>query len=131
MSWDVMIFSRRFDPDEGPPEPLAPLGDGDEVRQRISRSLPAVDWSDPSWGVLDGEGWSIEFNLDEEDPISAMMLHVRGGGDPVAAVAKLCADQGWQALDTVTDHWLDPGNPSREGWSEFQDFRGKVADPVK
>jgi hypothetical protein len=61
MSWDIFIFSqdpRHLAKGAKP----APLGDAAEVRAKISKSLPDVNWKDPAWGVLEGKGWSIEFN---------------------------------------------------------------------
>jgi hypothetical protein len=39
-----------------------------EVRARINACIPGVDWSDPSWGVYDGDGFSYEFNIGSEEP---------------------------------------------------------------
>ena len=40
-----------------------PLGTRDELIQRIQQLLPHVDFSDPSWGMLDDSAFSIEFNM--------------------------------------------------------------------
>jgi hypothetical protein len=130
MSWDVMIFNLR---DQTPP-PLEELQEGDyeplgaaaDVRQQIASLLPGVDWSDPTWGIYEGDGFSIEFNVGEEDPIENMMLHVRGGGDPIAAITRLAKPLGWSALDCSTSEFLDLDNPSQAGWEGFQAFRDKV-----
>jgi hypothetical protein len=131
MSWDVMIFNIR----RSPPPPfekleevdLQPIGRADEVRRNIAAALPGVDWRDPTWGLYDGDGFSIEFNVGQDDPIQNMMLHVRGGGDAVSAiVTMLRADPGWAALDCSTGQFLDPKSPSDEGWRGFQAFRDKI-----
>jgi len=132
MSWDVMLFA--FGGETPPPveamggdfKPSHSLGRADDLRKTISTHLPDVDWSDPEWGMLGGDGYSIEFNLADGEIIEHMMLHVRGGGDPVSAIAKLCKAAGWSALDTSTGRWLDVDSPSREGWEGFQRFRDKV-----
>ena len=66
MSWDVMLFNFEGKPPsfESLPDDFEPpvMGEADAIREKISASLPDVDWSDPAWGMLEGEGWSIEFN---------------------------------------------------------------------
>jgi hypothetical protein len=125
MSWDIMILTkdpREFSGDTKPP----PLGGAGEVRTKISKSLPKVDWTDPAWGVLDGNGWSIEFNHETNGITDSIMLHLRGGSDPIVAIVKLCKDNGWVAYDTSADGLLDLAAPSAKSCQEFQAFRDKV-----
>lgn len=107
-----------------------PIGEADIVRTEITRLLPNVDWSDPAWGILDGDGYSIEFNLQRDGVVDGFMLHVRGGGDPVSAIARLCSASGWVALDTSTGEFMDLDHPSHEGWASFQSFRDQVIETV-
>jgi len=135
MSWDVMV--NRYD---GPPPQVSqipdgfrfpPMGDAGDVRRQVAAVLPNVDWSDPAWGMLDGEGYSIEFNLQAEGMVDGFMLHVRGGGDPVAAIVHLCKANRWVALDTSTGEFMDLDAPSREGWDSFCAFRDQVTSRVQ
>ena len=129
MSWDVMIFNTRS---KAPP-PLEqfeesdypPLGPAAEVRQRISALLPGVDWTDTTCGIYQGDGFSIEFNVDD-DPIENMMLYVRGSGDAISQIATICQSNGWSALDCTTSEFLDLQNPSQEGWKGYQSYCDKV-----
>lgn len=130
MSWDVMIFNFGGKPPR-PMEQLeesdfVPLGPALEVRNRISSILSGVNWSNPKWGTYDGDGFSIEFNVGKVDPIEHMMLHVRGGGDAIAAIARFAEPAGWSALDCSTGEFLDLRNPSQAGWEGFQAFRDRV-----
>ncbi|OYU17241.1 MAG: hypothetical protein CFE34_16745 [Rhodobacteraceae bacterium PARR1] len=71
MSWDLVVFAAdtpmgvddaghaRFDDDFSP----SPLGTQDEVRGTLSQVFPALDWADPTWGQLEGDGFSIEVAL--------------------------------------------------------------------
>jgi hypothetical protein len=103
-----------------------PMGQAHSVRARISESLPGVDWSDPAWGVFEGAGYSIEFNFQKDGAVDGFMLHVRGGGDPMEAIARLCATNGWVALDTSTGEFMDLQRPSRDSWESFQAFRDRA-----
>ena len=65
MSWDILIQDL---PDvatiEEVPDDFHPgvLGSRAEVVERLRSTFPDADFSNPSWGVLDREDWSIEFN---------------------------------------------------------------------
>lgn len=131
MSWDVMVFNFRGSPPddiENLPDDFQfePLGKAASVRAAISQSLPGTDWSDPTWGQFEGEGFSIEFNLGNEATLDNFMMHVRGGGDAIAAILKFVVPNQWSLLDCSTGEFIDPENPSQEGWEGFQEFRDHV-----
>jgi hypothetical protein len=135
MSWDVIAFDYQ-----GSPPPLQdwsedlrslPLGSPDEVRTRIDAHLPGVDWSDPAWGIYGGRGFSFEFNLGKDESIDSVMVHVRGGGDAIAALLKFATPNGWSLLDCSTTEWIDPANPSSAGWEGFQAFRDRAIESAR
>jgi hypothetical protein len=128
MSWDVMVFHLRERPkslEELTEDGLLPLGAAANVRAQISAALSDIDWSDPTWGLYGGRGFSIEFNVGKNDPIQHMMLHVRGGGDAISDIMKLVGSNGWVAFDCSTGEFLDPAAPSDAGWVGFQNYRDK------
>ena len=114
------------DPVAAPPQGPSPLGEAADVRTKITRSIPGVDWSNPAWGVYDGDGWSIEFNHQVEGLCKALMLHVRGEGDPVGAILRICADTGWVALDMTQGKVIHAGSNASAGWKKFQRFRQRT-----
>jgi hypothetical protein len=131
MSWDVMIFDFKGPPiplDEVPPDYQPPvIGSADEVRKKISAHLPGTDWSDPTWGeYIVGEGFTIEFNMGHGQTIDNFMLHVRGGGDAIAAIMQFARPNGWSVFDCSFGQYLDPDNPSQSGWLGFQAYRDHV-----
>lgn len=132
MSWDLMIFNtrgKRPPPIEDFEETdFEPLGPAAVVRQKLSELLPGIDWSDPTWGTYRGDGFSIEFNVGEDDPIDDIGLRVVGGGDAVAAIVTFARPLGWSALDESTGEFLDLENPSQAGWDGFQAYRDKVME---
>lgn len=135
MSWDVLVvnFAGKTPPaNEMADEPPAvPLGPAAKVRNDITAKLPGVDWSDPTWGIYEGETFSIEFNIGKDDPLESIMLHVRGGGAAIPAMMAFAKPLGWSLLDCSTSEYLDPENPSSEGWEGFQDYRDKVMRAVE
>ena len=133
MSWDVMVFnyggspphSLSALPDDHKPEPL---GAANLVRDSISMHLPGVDWSDPAWGIYGNDGFSIEFNSGKDDLVASIMLHVRGGGDAIPAILQFANPNKWSLFDCSTGEFIDPQNPSSEGWEGFQAFRDRVME---
>lgn len=129
MSWDVMIVNlggkspslEALEEDDG-----EPLGASDDVRQRISAHLPGVDWTGPTRGIFEGDGFSIEFKLGTDDPIANMMLHVRGTGDAIAAIIAFARPLGWSVFDCSLSEFLDLEDPTGAGWEGFQAFRDRV-----
>lgn len=107
-------------------DPIGPLGPAGQVRRKIAKHLPSVDWSDATYGVFEGAGFTIELNAGDDDPIDSMMLHVRGEGDVIAALLKFANPNGWALLDCSTSEFLDPKDRSAEGWEGFQTFRDKA-----
>ena len=93
MSWTVSALCVWPLPDDPAYEP-PPLGTGDEVRSRISAHLPGVDWSDPTWGLYAGDGFTFEFSVGPEEPLVSFAVHVRGGGDAIADLLRFAVPAG-------------------------------------
>ena len=129
MSWDVYVMNYRGNPPAEITEDMPPpavMGSSADVRSMIDAHLGGVDWSDPAWGVFDGDGFSFEFNMREESQRDGFMVHVRGGGDAVAALLAFSVPNGWSVLDMSTGGFIDPDDPSNEGWEKFQAYRDQV-----
>ncbi len=132
MSWDVLVLNYAG----SPPSDLADLpkdhepdalGSADYVRDQISRYLPGVDWSDPTWGLYGENGFSIEFNTGKDDPVDSIMLHVRGD-DAIPTMLRFAIPCSWSLLDCSTGKFIDPENPSRESSDRHQQFRDHAVD---
>jgi len=54
-----------------------PIGARAAVVDSIRTVFPTFDFSDPEWGRIEGDGFSIEVNLRGEDPVRGFALHVR------------------------------------------------------
>jgi hypothetical protein len=129
MSWDISVMASTSPP---PPVEQMPsdwrgdcLGSQVEVRAKISAVLPQVDWSDPSWGTIEGDGFSFEFNVGKE-PSDGFMIHVRGGGPAVAKLLELAESTGWYLLDCSQGEWFHHCKNPDAGWIGFQAYRDRV-----
>jgi hypothetical protein len=130
MSWDVHVIrlDRPAESVEDLPQDFVPppIGASDDVRAAISKSFPATDWTDPSWGVCDREGFALEFSLGRDEPVDSFGILVHGSGDPVTPLLHMCAANDWQALDVQTGEFLDPRTPERSSWAKFCEWRDRV-----
>lgn len=114
-----------------------PLGPTEFVRNKLSSAIPEIDWSDPTWGDLDENGYSIEFNIGEDEPCDSVMLHIRGsdGGNFLQnRLRNICEKTGWYIL--VGDEWFHQSIDPMKKFREFTVYRDKLigelgAKPVK
>ena len=137
MSWDLIVFkltSTLTNPETGeaifpdewePPE----IGTPSQIRTQISEALPNVDWSDKSWGMLDGSDYSLEFNIGNETPITNFMIHARGNATP--PIITLMSLTGWRIIDTVTGKWMHETSNPDEGREKFQSYMERVLKEPK
>jgi hypothetical protein len=92
---------------------------------RIKTAIPTADFSDPSWGMIQGDGWHIEVNIgDEEEACTGFALHVRGGDGAVAAVATILDAAGVGALDVGSEDGVfsaEKALQSLQGWRGYRD----------
>lgn len=115
--WDVLILhpeSASASPEDRPR--LEPLGMAEEVRRAVSRALPGIDWTEPVQGVYAGRTFSIDVQLPSRGVVDSFGLHVRGIGNPLPAIVRLCRQNGWVAFDSAAGTFLDLEDPSPEGW---------------
>jgi len=129
MSWSVSVFggverpaihnaARDWEPEA--------MGSGDEIRQRISAHLPAVDWSTPTWGIYAGDGFTFEFSVGPEEPVTNFAVHVRGSGDAIGDLLRFAIPNAWHLVDWSTGEFIDPQSPSDAGWVAWQAYRNQL-----
>jgi hypothetical protein len=132
MSWDIYVqdlpleFERLADIPTG----FRPgtLGERSRIIASICEVLPMADFSDPSWGVVDGDGWSIEVNLGKDDVCRGFAFHVRGGGEAVGAVAAVLKHLNLRALDAQTGEFFSAGAEAQASFARWRAFRDRVVD---
>ena len=110
MSWDVFvqdlpagIESVGDIPDDFVPRDLGPRA---AIVQAIQRAVPSIDFTDPTWGRIEGQGYAIEINIREDDPVRSFAFHVRGGDDAAEVVAEVLAALNLRAIDPQSDTGL-------------------------
>lgn len=132
MSWDIFVqqlpdaamsvadIASDFVP--------GPIGRREEVITGIRDVFPDVDFSDATWGHVEGDGFSIEFNIGSGDPVTSFALHVRGESDPAPAVAAVLNRLGCRALDPQSPTGIFDAATASGSQVRWQRYRDRVVE---
>jgi hypothetical protein len=131
MSWDIFVqdipkgITAAADmPDDFVPQPI---GARREIIEKIRSVVPAANFLDPSWGTIDGPGYSIEVNLGKKEELDGFAFHVRGGDMAAFIVADILAGLGLRAFDMNSDTGLfSIGPDGSEGQKKWRAYRDQV-----
>lgn len=90
MSWDLIVqdLPAGVDNVDDVPGDYVPkvIGKRSEIIAKIMEIAPMADFSDPSWGVIDGDGFSMEVSMGDEEECEGFGLHIRGGDAAIGLV---------------------------------------------
>ena len=131
MSWDIFVQdipsglkSAADMPDDFVPKPL---GARREVIEKIREVVPSANFSDPSWGVIDGPDYFIEVNLGQKEEIDGFAFHIRGGDMAAFIVADILGHLGLRAFDMNSDTGMFSIGPDcSEGQKRWRVYRDQV-----
>jgi hypothetical protein len=130
MSWDIFVqdFPRDIKTLEDIPEGYSPpsIGKRSTVISRIKEVVPFANFSDPSWGLIDGDGWSIEVNLGDSEDCMGFAFHVRGGDEAVGVVAAVLQHLDLRAFDAQTGDFFVAGPEAVESFRKWRAYRDRV-----
>jgi hypothetical protein len=128
MSWDIYIdgfpdsIKRVADiPDD---VKLRPLGKRSDLIAQIREVAPQADFSNPEWGILEGDGFSIEFMMGAEEVLrGGFTLFVRGGGNPAPLIASILNGLDLRGIDCQTSEFFDleAAQASFGAWQRYRD----------
>ena len=100
---DIPSHARHVDdiPDDFRP---TPIGSRDHIVEVITRVVPGADFSDRTWGTIDGDGYSIEINIRDEASLRSFAFHVRDGtGQADHVIAAILRELGLRAFDPESE----------------------------
>ena len=130
MSWDIFVqdFPRDAKCLEEIPEDFvpAPLGKTATIIAKIREVVPFANFSNPSWGRIDGEGWSIEVNIDDSENCNGFAFHVRGGDAAAGVVAAILNHLDLRAVDSQSGDFFRPGQQAVESFQRWRSYRDQV-----
>lgn len=130
MSWD--IFVQDFPPDASSLEQIpadfkpAIIGQRSMIIEQIKAVVPCADFSDPAWGTIDGEGWSVEINIGSEEDCDGFAFHVRGGDAAVGIIAAILQHLKLRAVDSQTGDFFIAGPKAIEAFGKWRTYRDQV-----
>jgi hypothetical protein len=110
-------------PDDFDPRPIGRRAD---ILSGILRAAPAVDFTDPTWGHIDGPGFSIEVNIGPEDVLDSFAFHVRGGQEALFVVAEILRDLGLRAIAPGTESGFFELAELGPAYAQWQAYRRQV-----
>lgn len=130
MSWDVLVYKlegpRPADaaiagllaptlevPREAAPR-LAEMGAPADVRDAVDRVFPRTDWESECGGMWVLADTSISFFYGKDAARPHLAIRVYGAGDVRAAVARLCLENGWTAVELETGTYFNAAPYERQ-----------------
>lgn len=130
MSWDIFVQDLPADAQtlEDIPADFKPAAivKRSEIIEKIKEIAPTANFSDPSWGLIEGNGWSIEVNLGSEEECTDFALHVRGAETAVGAVEAIITSLGLRAVDSQTGDFFRAGPEAIGSFRRWRTFRDNV-----
>ena len=109
-NWDIILM--RMDASVNLVEELsgnieAPLGSRAEVLFFLEGLLPEADFSDPARASYHAPGYSIEFDLGDEDIVETLTVRLYGEETALVQLQRMCILSGWRALNMSTGTFID------------------------
>jgi hypothetical protein len=98
--------------------PIRKFIDGLTDEQRAWSSRPEFK------GLYEGEDFTLEFFC-SDGPIAFLNVDVRGSGNPMPTLAKLCRANAWLLKEAATGKVLDLSGPAVE-WQTFTQWRDRA-----
>ena len=130
MSWDIFVhdFPEILDSVSDIPDDFQPpaIGSRSEVSAKLLEVFPDTDFTDPAWGVIDAEDFSIEVSIGSDEPCTGFALHVRGSDDAVGAVAAILDHLQLRAIDMQTGEFFVAGVAAQESFAKWREYRDRT-----
>jgi hypothetical protein len=128
MSWDIFVQdlpekARTVEeiPDDFAPSPICKRS---QIIDKIREIVPAADFSDPSWGHIRGDNWSIEVNMGKDEECRGFCFHLRGGDAAAGVVAAILKELKLRALDPAHESgFFTVGPDAVEAFRKWRAYR--------
>lgn len=130
MSWDLFVQdwgdynSLNEIPDDFRPKSI---GKRSEIIQKIKEAEPSVDFTDLSWGKLNNDKFSIEFNMGKNEMSDGFVMHVRGNDMVHACIGNILEALNLKAADGSTPFFFDI-EKSKESLKNWIDYRNQILE---
>ncbi|WP_299680633.1 hypothetical protein [uncultured Tenacibaculum sp.] len=128
MSWDLFIQDwgnvNSLDeiPDDFTPKPI---GKRSEIINKMREVEPTIDFSDSSWGKLENDQFSIEFNMGDKEKLYGFTMHIRGNEMVIPCIANILSKLSLKAADGSNPNFFDVEN-SKNDIQKWITYRNKI-----
>lgn len=128
------IFVQDFPPDADSVEEIpadfhpASIGKRTTIVEQIRKVVPSAYFSNPGWGTIDGDDWSIEINMGPRDDCESFAFHVRGGDAAVGVVAAILQQLKLRAVNSQTGEFFVAGAEAMEAFNKWRIYRDQIID---
>lgn len=82
-------------------------------------------------GVYEGDGVHLQFFLGTAAMVEMVTIDVRGSGDPVPALRRLCVPEGWQVREMGGTAVDLQGDDAGAGWAKFTRYRDGAVEQLR
>jgi hypothetical protein len=132
MSWDIFVQdfpdgARSLDeiPDDFTP---ASIGKRSAIVEQIKAVAPNANFSNPTWGTIEGEDWSIEVNIGPEEDCRNFAFHVRGEDAAVGVIATILQRLNLRAVDSESGGFFAAGPEAIEAFRRWRSYSDQVTN---
>lgn len=105
-----------------------PIGTRIDIIAGITEAVPTVDFSDPTWGRIESDQYSIEVNIGESDPVHSFALHVAGGTAAAEVVADILDNLGLRAFDMEAPTGIFDRDTARASMAQWRNYRDQALE---
>jgi hypothetical protein len=89
-------------------ESAPPLGPRDTVGGRIGGILGATEAAGDGRAAASGPGWSLAFDLGQEDQVWTITVEALGSDGSIDALERLARETGWRIFVPKLGTFVDP-----------------------
>ena len=132
MSWDLFVQDLPADAKtvRGIPSDFRPqsIGKRTDIIAIIKSVVPIVDFSNPSCGVIDGDGWSIEIGIGDEEECRGFAFRIRGESTAIGAVDAILRRLNLRAIDPSSETgFFSSGPEAVQSFARWRSYRNQIA----
>jgi hypothetical protein len=132
MSYD--LFVQNLPPEaktlEDIPSDFKPVSIGERslIIDKIKVVVPDADFSDPSWGRIQADDWSIEINMGANEHCSGFAFHIRGGAGAFGVVEAILQALSLRALDPQAGGFFVAAPEATDSFNRWRAYRDRVVN---
>ena len=129
MSWDIFVADIPVEAQtlDDIPGDFVPgtIGSRSELIAKMKEVVSFADFSNPAWGTIEGEGFSIDVNLGSDEAVESFAFHVSGDDLAAGVVAEILLHLNLRALDSGTGDIFDHADAAA-GLQRWRAYANKV-----